>query len=106
MERTYEVTADRRVLQRDPGTVFTDDLPDRLHRTLTAGGFLTELDGAAAASADTDTELAGHTREELDAIAKDLGVEDPGAMSNKAAVIEAIHAVRTGGVNHEEGPNG
>lgn len=47
-------------------------------------------DEAQTIGGETFEQLLTHTREQLDAMAAELGVEDPGALANKNAVVEAM----------------
>ena len=49
----------------------------------------------AAEKADESENLDAMTRAELDELACDVGIEEPGKLANKQAVIDAIDAARS-----------
>lgn len=66
----------------EPGDEVPEELPDEVIGTL--------LDMGAIEAVADPVPLEQRTRAELDQLAADLGVPDPGSMANKGEVIAAI----------------
>lgn len=83
--KQYTVCGQRRVRGHAPGSTFEEEIPDAQEQRLIATGNLALADG-------TGDPLLDHTRDELNALAVQAGVEDPHDLPNKAAVADAIKA--------------
>jgi hypothetical protein len=73
-----------------PGAEFSEAIPAEQAERLQASGALQHL-GPESAPEKTD-DLLDLTREQLDELAVEAGVENPGDLPNKGEVAEAIRA--------------
>lgn len=83
----YTVHGPHEVHGHKPGETFTADIPAQQEALLIGSGSLVREDPLQALS-------RALSRDELDALAEDSGVPDPGGLDNKDAVIAAINDTR------------
>ena len=81
--REYEVVGTSVVHGAKPGERFTAALTVGQEQALFEGGHIERVD---------EVPLEKRTRPELETLALSLGVEEPGKLANKQAVIDAINA--------------
>lgn len=84
IEVDYGVKLHRKVMA---GTRIPPDLVDAYNAQLEKGD-----KPATESSDDSEAQLEKHSRPELDEMARELGVDEPEKLPNKAAVITAIEA--------------
>jgi hypothetical protein len=71
-----------------PGSTFEEEIPDAQEQRLIATGNL-------ALASEAGDPLLDHTRDALDILAVEAGVENPQDLPNKAAVADAIKAANS-----------
>ena len=87
-KRTYFVSGVRPYRGNKPGSTFEADLPDDVRERAIARGSISE----GSAPKKVKESLEAKPREELDAMARSLGVNTPEKLENKAAVVSAIRS--------------
>jgi hypothetical protein len=87
--KTYRVSGPFAFRGNQPGSTFEADPDDRqIHRAIARGGI-------SAATGSDDDGLGTLSRDELDALAAEKGIEDPKSLPNKDAVKAAIAEATT-----------